>query len=70
MDLGEGVWTGIGRTPYASPTFSRVVSFSSATSLELDCYTDRAAGWTIPSDGFGPTLAFTKIGAVTTKPLS
>jgi hypothetical protein len=69
-DLGEGSWLEIGQSWYASPSFSRVVKLSAAHTLRLRCFTDTSSGWNIPSDGFGPTLSFTKLGAVTTKALS
>jgi hypothetical protein len=70
VDLGEGAWSDIGQGWYASPSFSRVVRFSATHTLRLKCYTDSGSGWSIPGDGFGPTLGFTKLGTVTAKTLS
>lgn len=71
-DLAEGAWTDFYGNGfwYASPTFSRVLKISSAQSIQLRCGSDSGQGWTVPSDGFGPTVTFTKVGAATSKTLA
>jgi hypothetical protein len=69
-DWGEGEWTSINSTWYASPSFARVATFTAAKSMTLSCNTSRGAGWSVLPDGYGPTVAFTKIGSSTTAGLS
>jgi hypothetical protein len=69
-DWGEGEWTSINSTWYASPSFARVATFTTAKSLTLSCNTSRDAGWSVAFDGYGPIVSFTKIGSSTTAGLS
>jgi hypothetical protein len=68
-DWGEGEWTSISSGWYASPSFARVATFTAAKSISLSCSPSRG-GWSVLSDGYGPTVAFTKIGSSTTAALS
>lgn len=69
-DWGEGEWTGIDSTWYASPSFARVATFTAAKQIVLNCRSSRGTGWVVPSDGFGPTVAFTKLNSSTTTGLT
>lgn len=66
QDLGEGAWLDLWGSGswYASPSFARVVTLASVSGIELSCSTGNG-GWSVPGPGFGPTLAFTKIGTAT-----
>ncbi len=69
-DLAEASWVDIGKGWYASPSFTGVASLSASRSIVLSCVTDDGLGWTVPGDGFGPRLTFTRLGASAAHPLS
>lgn len=69
-DWGEGEWTGIDSNWYASPSFARVATWTTAKTMHLTCNTSRGAGWNVFADGYGPVVSFTKIGSSTTSGLA
>ena len=65
-DVAQGTATDVGDW-YTAPSFSRVVRLAVPTSMFLNCRTNTADGWTLPdSYSFGPSLTFTKLGAIST----
>jgi len=63
--LAEGAWNITGTFWHAAPSFSRVITLDADSTVRWYCATDKHDGWTIASDGFGPTLSFTALGAQT-----